>query len=117
MEDIIEKRKYPRAPIDTEIFVEGTNNQTRQRGKGVICLYASDISVGGIFLESSVSFDVGSEIYLRFKLPNAERPIRLIGKIIRQQISNDNFVEGIGIEFNRISFEDKKIIEEYVKSI
>ncbi|MDD5687062.1 MAG: PilZ domain-containing protein [Elusimicrobia bacterium] len=117
MDDVKEKRKYIRVPIYIEIYIEESNYKNRQTGKRDICFYTSDISVGGISLASPVTFDVGSEISTRFKLPNAEKPIHLVGKIVRQQFNGDNYVEGIGVEFNGVGFEDKKLIEEYVKIV
>jgi len=111
----IDRRRYTRAPIHVEIYCEGEKD-SRKRGKGVICLYATDISVGGVFLESTVPFALDSLLYLRFVLPTAKEEIRIMGKVVRHQIDQDNLLEGMGIEFTHIGFAEKSLIEEYINS-
>lgn len=108
-----EKRKYPRAPVKVEIICDELKDEDR-RGIGVLCFYSSDISIGGIFLETTVPFSVGATLHLKFTLPNVKRDVKTVGKVIRTKEGDANLLVGIGIEFQHLSYEDKKVIEGYV---
>lgn len=108
-----EKRKYPRAPVKVEIICDELKDEDR-RGIGVLCFYSSDISIGGIFLETTVPFSVGATLHLKFTLPNVKRDVKTVGKVVRTKEGDANLLVGIGIEFQHLSYEDKKVIEGYV---
>jgi type IV pilus assembly protein PilZ len=110
-----EKRKYPRAPIVTEIFCSDLPEDKR-RGQGMLCFYSRDISVGGIFLETSLPIEIGSMVYLRFTMPDSFKPILTQARITRTSEGDPDLEPGMGIEFEHLSFADKKLIDSYVKS-
>jgi uncharacterized protein (TIGR02266 family) len=113
MDPVENKRQYPRAPVRVEILCDELKADER-RGIGILCFYSNDISIGGIFLETTVLFKIGDTLHLQFTLPKLEKPLRVVGKVVRTNESNPNALPGIGIEFEHLGFEAKKIIEGYV---
>lgn len=110
-----EKRKHPRAPIRTEITCYKTPDEI-QRGTGMIIFFSRDISVGGIFIDTSISLDIRSTIYLKFQLPNSPRNIIAQGKVVRiNKGDTPEQMNGIGIEFEYLDSDDRKSIADYVK--
>ena len=55
--------------------------------------FVRDISLGGIFILTSVPFEVGEEIRIHFKPDGKDGPLKFLGKISR--VSE----EGIGVRF------------------
>lgn len=52
-------------------------------GQGLIYLYSKDISLGGLFLESSPPLRLGAQLFLSFTLPGKKRPIKVTGQVVR----------------------------------
>ena len=111
-EDIKENRQYPRAPIKVEVLCEELDEEQR-RGTAVLCFYSTNISLGGVFLETTVPMPIDSTVHMKFSLPHVDRQLSVTGKVVRIQ-KHPNLLPGIGIEFIHLSYEDKKIIEGYV---
>ena len=108
-----EQRKYPRAPVRVEIICDELKDETR-RGEAVLCFYSTDISIGGIFLETNVLFSIGDTLHIKFKLPDDVKPVLAAGRVVRINKKDSPVISGIGIEFEHLSFEDKTSIEGYV---
>ena len=109
-----ERRRYPRAPLHAEILCENLPGGSN-RGRGVICFYSTDISVGGLFLETTIPFQEGHIIHIQLKLPGAERPLRLQGRVVRNVSSPPETAPGMAIEFLHLGYEDQRLIEGYVR--
>ena len=114
--DIKERRKFPRAPVNVEILVYDSPSQLT-KGQGVLVFYTLDISVGGLFIETTVPLKIGSTIYLRFQLPGSPRIITTQAKIVRTNDPHTELMQGMAAEFLHLSFEDKQSIDEYVKNV
>lgn len=114
MSNIGEKRKFPRVPVKTEILCY-KSPEDRQRGTGVMVLFSRNISVGGLFMETTIPLDVNSFVFLKFKLPGSEKPITTQARVVRISKLTDENIEGIGCEFERVSYDEKRLIEEFVK--
>ena len=75
------------------------------------------IGGGGLFIESRSPYPVGSLLDLEIKLPySPTEPVYVSGKVVwkRTKVEQNVFFPGMGIEFKRISPEDKKRILEFV---
>lgn len=67
-----DRRRNKRIPFVQDAIVEGVGPRR-----------LSDLSVGGVYLESSVSFPVGTDIDLRFKLNDADpQDVQLKARVI-----------------------------------
>ena len=112
--EFLEKRKYPRAPVEVEIH-SSELPEDQQKGKGLLCFFSKNISVGGIFLETTMPLEIGSVIYMRFNLPSSPTPIITQAIIVRINKKGTDLTPGMGIEFRHLSYADKTTIDEYVK--
>jgi len=75
------------------------------------------IGGGGLFIESRSPYPIGSLLDLEIKLPyRPTEPVYASGKVVwnRTKMERTIFFPGMGIEFKRISPEDKKRILEFV---
>ena len=67
----------------------------------VYCEYATDLSVGGLFVETEATFPPGTVLELRFKLPGGERVHELEGEVTwrRELEQNGTLAAGMGVRF------------------
>lgn len=70
--------------------------------------YIIDISMVGVFIETSADFAVGQSIKLAFALPGQKDPIKLTGKIAWQGL------QGIGVKFVKLTDNHKKTIQAFI---
>jgi uncharacterized protein (TIGR02266 family) len=106
----IEKRIYPRKVLRTQVIFED------ESGEGFIYFYSTDVSLGGIFLESDVPLKLGTRVFLSFTLREAEPPIRATGQVVRveRESSGSLPVIGMGVQFLDLSDEAKQQIQKYI---
>jgi type IV pilus assembly protein PilZ len=110
--DGIERRSSPRADIVVRV-----NYQTVD---SLFSEFARNINDGGIFVETETPQPVGTNIELEFKLPGADRPIEVVGNVVRSigadQAGPDGTV-GMGIEFENLDSEVRQQINEIIKKL
>jgi hypothetical protein len=87
-------------PIDINFTVQD------HEAKGTI----HDISYSGVFIKTSKSFSVGSEVSLSFSIHGIQDPIKIIGEVAR--ISS----MGIGVKFKNLTKQQENIIKSIVDS-
>jgi uncharacterized protein (TIGR02266 family) len=97
------KRRHPRKP-----FLKAVEFATEDRGYQE---FIQDISPGGLFIETRSSIAVGEEITLVLSLPDQERPIRIIGEVVRVT------EQGIGVKFKPSSPVVEEMIETLIERI
>jgi CheY-like chemotaxis protein len=96
-----EKRRYIRLPFHTTVTCEW--------GKKSVKLESRNISLGGMLLEPIAGLDVGTEIDLEFNLPQVQEPLH-----VRAQAQHIHAHDGIGVQFQGLSAEDRETIENYI---
>jgi c-di-GMP-binding flagellar brake protein YcgR len=94
------RRQFPRAPLATQIQCEGC----------MALAYSRDVSVGGMFVETTVPCEKGARVELRFHLNDG-------GPVILAQAEVKYLVPklGMGVEFLNLSPADRERLENYVK--
>lgn len=109
-----EKRLYPRRRLRTQVVFED------EWGEGFIYFYSTDVSLGGLFLESEVPLKQGTKVFLSFVLTQGGggRPIRATGEVVRlEKESGGSFVIlGMGVRFLDLSDEAKEAIGGFLTS-
>jgi len=94
------KRKYNRTVINSH--VECVTNNRLNRG------LITNISSGGVFIETLMPFRCGEDIVLKFMLPQTTpKQLQVSGQIVR--ISPF----GVGVKFNPLTNEQEKVINLY----
>ena len=108
----LEKRLFPRKLTDIMVVFED------EFCEGLIYLYARDMSLGGLYIESTIPIKIGSYVFLSFVLPGKIAKIRATGQIVREKRKEAKRGlgqrEGIGIRFVGLSEESAKALSEYV---
>jgi len=70
--------------------------------------YILDISIGGVFIESSAKFPVGKDVLLRFLLLNQQQPFTLSGKIAWSSS------RGFGVKFENIDVHQSDRLKSFI---
>lgn len=107
-----EKRIFPRRVLRSQVVFED------EQQEGFIYFYSTDISLGGIFLESDIPLNLNTQVSLSFSLQNGTAPIHALGKVVRVERTPDDSlpVVGMGLQFSKISEADKKMIQTYISA-
>jgi len=100
-----DRRRHERKPISMQVRYKSLDTFFYD--------YALNISHGGIFIKTRKPLPRGSEVDIEFEIPDSPRPFRTRGKVARVIASADDEYEpeGMGIEFEPISEEDKTLID------
>lgn len=80
--------------------------------------YTSNLSRGGIFLATRNPLPVGTQLSLRFSLPNGEGSIETAGQVAwvnEYKRGGKNLNPGMGIEFVNLLDSDREAISRLVK--
>ena len=110
-----EKRIFPRAKLRSKVIFED------ELGEGFIYFYSTDLSLGGLFLESDIPLKMGTRIFLSFNLGGpgeSETMIRTTGQVVRVEREQETglAVVGMGVRFVDLAEAAKSAIERYLGS-
>ncbi len=96
-----EQRKHRRTPLiaDVEFHSEGMSQQGR----------ISDLSVGGIFIDTLNPLDIGTVVHFTFVLPGTTDRIDGEGVVAWNQP-----MVGMGVRFNSLNIGLQQVIERYL---
>jgi len=109
MKERTERRKYHRIPVELSTHMRKVGDE----GFFVkIKAMIKDISLGGIFIGSSILFEVDSFIKIEFLLPDEKEPISMNGFV---RWLKESPPMGMGIEIIQSSMSDQDRIQELLK--
>jgi c-di-GMP-binding flagellar brake protein YcgR len=97
-----DRRHLPRAPLATQVECD----------RCMSLAFSRDVSLGGMFIETTDPLPVGSCITVRFNLGHNDRVVTAIA-----QVAYHVEKMGMGVMFKEIEPKDREAIEEYVKSV
>ncbi len=104
-----ERRTSPRFGV--EFWVEET------AGQALYFHRATNLSLGGVFIEKKIPFPVGQELALRLELPGSGQKMPVTGRIINNyQDQNDN-LKGAGIQFLELDDQARAGITAYLQQV
>ncbi len=92
-----ERREHPRKPCSIEVTYT-TEDRT-------FTDFIKNISMGGVFMQTSASLNVGQQISLVFPFPTQEEPIRMTGQVVWKS------PVGVGVKFIELSRGVREMIE------
>jgi type IV pilus assembly protein PilZ len=108
----MERRASPRADFGVRVNYPTVDSLFSE--------FARNINDGGIFVETDSPQPIGTSVELEFKLPGADRPIEVVGNIVRS-ISVDqvepNGIAGMAIEFENLSSDARQQINEIIQKL
>lgn len=101
-----EQRKHPRVPIDItlDMFAKGS---VVSRGPGRL----TDLSLGGVKIETKAVFHIGEHVVLRFDLTGG-LPLDIEGVIVRR-LTHPNSID-YGVKFTSLGFFKKLKMKRFV---
>jgi type IV pilus assembly protein PilZ len=110
--DTIERRASPRAEIVVRVNYQNVDSLFSE--------FARNINDGGIFIETDTPQPAGTNVELEFKLPGGNRPIEVVGNVVRSvsadQAESDG-VAGMAIEFENLGSDARQQINEIVQKL
>jgi type IV pilus assembly protein PilZ len=105
----IERRSSPRTDLVVRVNYQTVDDLFSE--------FARNINEGGIFIETEAQQPIGSGVQLEFKLPGADRPIEVAGRVVRAEPGGSSGASGIGIEFENLDSEVRQQINEIVRKL
>jgi type IV pilus assembly protein PilZ len=109
-----ENRQHERAPIKLEL------NYRDATGGNFLFEQATNISHGGLFIETQHPLPQGARLVVRFEPPGGEAELQMNSEVmwINPWVEGgDNPNPGMGIRFEKLSDEDRQTIASIVKAI
>jgi hypothetical protein len=100
---VLELRRHNRAPLDVtvEFVIKGSDKRITGRAK--------DISLGGMFIETSSPITFSSELVVHVTLPSQKAPFALPG-VVRWTRT-----DGMGVQFGLIGARETHAITELTR--
>ena len=91
--------------LDVEVVADGKKSLSR----------TVNISLGGLFLESSVPLELGATVQLRFSLPTQPEPVEVAGDV-RWVVKREGGHSGIGIRFQGLRARDVWALNQFFQT-
>lgn len=105
--NVVERRVFARRPLQTKVVFED------EYGEGLFFVYSRDISMGGVFLDSSIPVRLGTLLFLSLAIPPYKRPLRLTGEVVRVVESGSDRTAGMGVRFVGLSDKAQDILNKF----
>lgn len=100
-----DRRRFPRIEMNVDVDVH-VNNNNFFGGR------TRDISMGGIFIESTTPMDIGSTVGLKVRFDG--QAFHLTCRVAWSLSTPDGAPTGFGVEFVRLPLPARRAIEEYM---
>lgn len=91
--------------LDVEVVADGKKHVSR----------TVNISLGGLFLDSSIVLEIGTTVQLRFALPTQPEPVEVAGDV-RWVVKKDGAHNGIGIRFQGLRARDVWALNQFFQT-
>jgi len=98
-----EHRAHPRVAVSVAIGLETESH--------FFSGLSGDISEGGVFVQTYRDLPVGSDVEVRFELPDGE--LTAHGRVRWHRSNSDSSPPGVGIAFEELDEEDREIIQRF----
>ena len=104
----IERRDSPRADLLVRVNYTAVDSLFSE--------FARNVNEGGIFIGSESPQPVGTAVELEFKLPGAEEPLEVIGRVVRVDHEGPDG-SGMGIEFENLDHNCRDLINDVIRKL
>lgn len=102
-----ERRRGPRIPVS--IWVEET------KGEDLYFHRAGNLSIGGVYFERTIPHPIGTQVRLKFELPDDKGIIETVGEVV--STPTDPTGLGAGIKFVELDAMEERLIREYIDQL
>ena len=115
MYDGIERRKYQRVekPIIISFRIRPDNDQEMASSEWDM-VGVNDMSVGGLFFNSSYNIQYGTVLDLKIGFSTSSTPVKCTGMVIRVKKLPHTSIFGIAAAFMEIDEEEKELVNRHV---
>ncbi len=115
MYDGVERRKYQRVekPIIIRFRIRPDNDQEMASSEWDM-VGVNDMSVGGLFFNSSYNIQNGTVLDLKIGFSTSSSPVRCTGMVARVKKQPHTSIFGIAAAFMEIEEEEKELVNRYV---
>jgi hypothetical protein len=96
-------REFPRVPCNISLDLAAN-------GRAINC-FATDISAGGMFVESCESFTMGQSVSICFSLGQDQLPLKLKGSVVRLEHG------GIGVKYESLTRYQIEILKDLINRL
>jgi uncharacterized protein (TIGR02266 family) len=104
----VEQRQHPRV----DIWIEVTFKSPLE----LISSYMSNISKGGMFIQTEDVMDLGEAIALTFQLPGQDNLIRAKGTVVWKAPLGGSLKPGMGVQFTEMPEEDRLMLDGFIQA-
>ncbi|MEK6409045.1 MAG: PilZ domain-containing protein [Acidobacteriota bacterium] len=105
----LERRRFERAPITTQVEFELTNSSS---GPSRIRKHMANISTGGLFISTEEPIRAGTRMVVRFELPGNKHRVIAVSRVAYVKKGT-----GLGVEFLSLDEEDREEIEAFIATL
>ena len=102
-----ERRSGPRIPVS--IWVEET------KGEDLYFHRAGNLSIGGVYFERTIPHPIGTQVRLKFELPDDKGIIETTGEVV--STPTDPTGLGAGIKFVGLDAMEERLIKDYIDQL
>jgi type IV pilus assembly protein PilZ len=106
MTDWDNRRQSPRRAVTLEVEYESMHE--------FLTDFASNMSLGGMFIETETPLPMGTRFRLKFCLPAQDEPIEAFGEVCWIQEDTPALKGGMGLSFSGIDPTDQRVIEAWL---
>lgn len=107
-----DRRKEPRLDVNIQVDYKARDM--------FISNYVTNISKGGVFIQTDSPLPIHSEIQVTFSIPETGRTITAKGKVAWTydiKKGSISITPGMGIRFTDLSMDNRKILEDYIRNL
>ena len=79
--------------------------------------FSANINEGGIFVQMEKPPELDSEVHLQFRLPGADEPILVNGRVAWTRSGEDGEPAGFGVEFHELTPEIREEVNRVVRNL
>lgn len=116
-----EAKKDPGKKVSKSKLLKAPIKVRTTEGEEEFLDYFLEVDKDRIYIKTENPYEVGATVYLRLDLPGIERAITFRGEVVRinthKPTTPEGLEPGMGIVFERVSFDDRKTINEYLDKI
>lgn len=105
----VERRRAPRAPVTVRVEYATVD--------AFFSEFSRNINEGGIFVESESPLDLDEVVFLQFRLPGSDEPLKVRGRVAHVSRGDAGEPVGMGLEFDDLSPRDRARINEVVRGL
>jgi uncharacterized protein (TIGR02266 family) len=79
--------------------------------------FSRNINEGGMFVETDRPLGLEERVFLQFRLPGSERPVKVSGRVVRVSDGRRGEAQGMAVEFDSLAAADRKRINDLVRGL